>query len=75
MLLKTFKQGCFTDTNFQVTVHNLTTDTFDSFKVDYLDRESGNVEKMVELYNKKAVLKNVMFNRAINMNEISVTIK
>ncbi len=75
MLFKTFKQKCFTDTKFQVTVHNLSTDEFESFKVDYLDRKSGNVDKVIELYGKKAVLTNVCFNRAINMNELSVTIK
>lgn len=75
MLFKTFKQECFTDTNFQITVHNLSTDEFESFKVDYLDHNTGNVDKVIELYNKKAVFTNVCFNRAINMNELSVTIK
>ena len=75
MLFKIFKRECFIDSKFQVTVHNLTTDEYESFKVNYCDSKLGNVDKVIELYNKKAVLLTVCYNKAIQMNEISVTIK
>lgn len=72
MLFKTFKQKIFIDTLFMITVQDLATNTFYSFKVNYITGE--NINKVIELYEKKAKMKSVCFNKAVGMNEISVTI-
>lgn len=77
MLLKTFKQNCMSECEFEVNVHNETTDKYESFIVNYLadEIEKSNLSKLRELYDKKAILKDVHYNKAIQLITVWCTIK
>lgn len=74
ILLKTFKRNCFSDSTFIVTVHNKESNSYEEFIVDYCKEKGHNVDRMNELYDKKAKLKNVSYNKAYELNEIYVEI-
>lgn len=74
ILLKTFKRNCFSDSTFIVTVHNKESNSYDEFIVDYTKEEGHNVDRMNDLYDKKAKLKNVSYNKAYELNEIWVEV-
>ena len=76
MLLKSFKQKVLSESKFQITVRD-GGNAFDSFIVDYcnFDSEKSNVPRLIELYDKKAVVENVHFNRAIGLISIWVKVK
>lgn len=75
MLFKNFKK-CFVDSRFRMTVHYLDNDSFESFVVDYLAAtDKSNVINVVRLYEKKAKLVSVCYNKAESLNEITVEVK
>lgn len=76
MLLQKFKQ-VFSENKFQVVVRHTFDETFDSFVVDYceFDSEKSNIHKLLDLYDQKAVVENVHFNKAIGMISIWVKVK
>jgi hypothetical protein len=74
ILLKTFKRNCFSDTTFIVTVYNKESNSYDEFIVDYSKTEGHNVDRMNALYDQKAKLKNVSYNKAYELNEIWVEV-
>lgn len=73
MLLKSFKKY-FSDTKFRVTVHNKKENTYESFNVDYIATENDNVGKITTLYDKKATVKHIHYNKAYELNEIWVEV-
>ena len=76
MLLKSFKQKVLSESKFQITVRN-SEGLFDTFIVDYceFDSEKSNIRKLIELYDKKAVVENVHYNKAIGLISIRVEVK
>ena len=70
ILLKTFKRNCFSDTVFKVTVYYKEQNEYDTFIVDYSKLHGNNVDRMNTLYDLKAKLVNVSYNKAYEMNEI-----
>lgn len=76
MLLKSFKQKVLSESKFQITVRD-GKDNYDSFVVDYCEFDSvkSNVPRLIELYDKKAVVENVHYNKAIGMISVWVKIK
>lgn len=76
MLLKSFKQKVLSESKFQITVRD-GENTFNSFVVDYceFDSEKSNVPRLIELYDKKAVVENVHFNCGIGLISIWVKVK
>ena len=76
MLLKSFKQKVFSESKFQITVRN-SENEFDSFVVDYceFDTKKSNIRRLIELYDKKAVIENINFNKAIGLVSIWVKVK
>lgn len=76
MLLKSFKQKVLSESKFQITVRD-GENTFDSFVVDYceVDSEKSNVLRLIELYDKKAIVENVHFNKAIGLISVWVKVK
>ena len=75
MLLKTFKRNCLSESKFQVVVHDLSADKFESFIVDYAKIENNNLDKLIDLYNKKATLDDCHLNKAIGLISVWCTIK
>lgn len=74
ILLKTFKRNCFSDTTFMVIVYNKESNSYEDFIVDYMKEEGNNVDRMNDLYDRKAKLKNVCYNKAYELNEIWVEV-
>lgn len=78
MLLKSFKKNCMSESEFEVVVHYVgENDRFETFTVNYCERdeEKSNVLKLIELYDKKAILTDVHFNKAKGMISVWCTVK
>lgn len=75
MLLKTFKRNYLSESKYEVVVHNLSVDMFETFIVDYCKIENNNLDKMIELYDKKATLNDCHFNKAIGLISVWCSIK
>lgn len=77
MLLKSFKQKVLSESKFQLVVHHTSDESFEHFIVDYcdFDSEKSNVPRLIELYDKKAVVENVHFNCGIGLISIWVKVK
>ena len=65
------------ESKFQVVVHYEVKDHYESFTVDYCehDIEKSNIPKLIELYEKKATLDDVHFNKAIGLISVWCTVK
>lgn len=74
ILLKTFNRNYFSESTFIVIVHNKESNSYEDFIVDYTKEEGHNVDRMNELYDRKAKLKNVYYNKAYELNEIWVEV-
>ena len=75
MLLKTFKRNCLSESRFEVVVHDRTTDTFETFVVDYARFINNNLDKMLDLYDKKATLDDCHFNKTKQLISVWCSIK
>lgn len=72
MLFKTFSQKILSESAFHVCVFNKRGKWLENFDVDYCN--DLNISKVIELYDKKAKLVNLCYNKEICAIDITVEI-
>lgn len=72
MLFKTFKQKVLCESEFHVSVYDKRGKWIESFDVDYIN--DLNINKVIELYDAKAKMISLNYNKAIGAIDIRVKI-